>query len=52
MGWMRIQTEHELPAHFTPDLWFQGIFASNSAIPHQSVTPAKINPAPTNPLNP
>jgi hypothetical protein len=48
----RTQTEHELPEHFTPDLWFHGIFANNNAIPHQSVNPAKISPAPTNPLNP
>lgn len=30
-------------------LLFHGMRANNKPIPHQSVTPAKINPAPTNP---
>jgi hypothetical protein len=46
------QTEHELPAHWTPERWFHGILASSIAIPHQSVRPAKVRPAPTKAARP
>ncbi len=35
-----------------PDTWFQGILANIIAIPHVSVRPANVSPAPTNAASP
>ena len=50
-GWLDVRSNRNC-RYTMPDRWFHGILASSMAMPHQSVMPAKVSPAPTKALRP